>query len=51
MAKIKKGDKLACSPCGREISVDACGVSETTLWCCGRPMKKKGKKVTKKATK
>ena len=41
MAKMKKGDKLVCVPCGREVVVGCCGVSTTTLWCCGRPMKKK----------
>jgi len=44
MAKIKKGAKLACVPCGREVIVDCCGASEATLWCCGRPMAKKGTK-------
>lgn len=43
MAKLKKGDKLMCVPCGREVVVDSCGVSEATLWCCGKPMKKKDK--------
>lgn len=43
MAKIKKGDRLECVPCGREVAVSLAGVSETTLWCCGRPMEKKGK--------
>lgn len=47
MAKFKRGDKLACVPCGREVMVDCCGVSATTIWCCGRPMKKK-KKTAKK---
>lgn len=41
MAKMKKGDKLVCVPCGRQVVVDCCGVGTTTLWCCGRPMKKK----------
>jgi hypothetical protein len=45
MEKFKKGQKLVCEPCGREVIVDACGASETTIWCCDRPMKlKAGKK-------
>jgi hypothetical protein len=43
MARLKKGTKLVCQPCGRQVSVDCCGVSETTIWCCGRPMKNKNK--------
>ncbi|MCM8796495.1 MAG: hypothetical protein NC923_01210 [Candidatus Omnitrophica bacterium] len=41
MAKFKKMDKLICVLCGRENVFDCCGISEITLWCCGRPMKKK----------
>lgn len=41
MDKMKKGDKLACAPCGREVVVDCCGLSTATIWCCGKPMKKK----------
>lgn len=43
MAKLKKGARLACVPCGREVVVDCCGVSERTIWCCGKPMAKKSK--------
>ncbi|MDD5195103.1 MAG: hypothetical protein PHQ96_05475 [Candidatus Omnitrophica bacterium] len=43
MAKIKKGEKLACVPCGREVTVDFCGISESTIWCCGKPMQHKAK--------
>ncbi|HDZ76501.1 MAG TPA: hypothetical protein ENH41_00230 [Candidatus Omnitrophica bacterium] len=43
MARLKKGGKLLCVPCGREIIIDACGVSKTTIWCCSRPMKSKSK--------
>lgn len=39
-AKVKKGEKLICVPCGREVVISECGISTTTLWCCGRPMKK-----------
>jgi len=49
MAKVKRGEKLICVPCGREVMVSFAGIAETTLWCCGRPMKNKGKtKATKK---
>lgn len=48
MAKVKRGDKLACVPCGREVSVSCAGVSEALIWCCGKPMQKKKKKVAKK---
>ncbi len=48
MAKLKKGQKLVCIPCGRQVAIDCCGVSERTIWCCGRPMAKKAKKVAKK---
>ena len=52
-AKLKRGQKLLCVPCGREVTISASGVARTTLWCCGRPMggrKKKAasKKVVKK---
>lgn len=51
MAKIKKGTRLLCVPCGREVVVDACGISVQTLWCCGKPMsqRKKAAKKTKRA--
>jgi hypothetical protein len=42
--KINKGSRLVCVPCGREVIIDCCGASETTTWCCGKPMKKKAKK-------
>jgi len=38
MAKLKKGMRLACVPCGRRVVVDACGASTQTIWCCGKPM-------------
>jgi hypothetical protein len=53
-AKVKKGQKLSCVPCGREVVVSSWGSSATTIWCCGRPMKKgaaKAKKAKKKAKK
>lgn len=43
MAKLNKGQRFACVPCGREAVVDVCGISETTLWCCGQPMRPKSK--------
>ena len=45
MAKLKKGTRLVCVPCGREIKVDVCGVSAQTLWCCGKPMAEKKRAV------
>lgn len=50
MAKLKKGQKMECVPCGREVIVDCCGASETTLWCCGKPMKPKAGKTAVKKT-
>lgn len=50
MAKLNKGSKLACIPCGREVVVDCCGVSERTLWCCGKPMKAKAKRKPARKT-
>ena len=47
MGKVRKGQKLVCVPCGREVVIDACGVSKTTVWCCGKPMKA-ARKTTKK---
>ncbi len=46
MAKtnLKKGSKLVCVSCGREVIIDCCGASARTIWCCGKPMKKKAKK-------
>lgn len=50
--KLKKGSRLVCVPCGREVVVDCCGASATTIWCCGKPMKRgtgaKPKKISKK---
>lgn len=48
MAKIKRGEKLLCVPCGREVTVSFAGIAQTTLWCCGRPMKKSKIKSIKK---
>lgn len=45
MAKIKKGTRLTCVPCGREVVVDACGMSAQTIWCCGKPMARRSKAV------
>lgn len=52
MLKFKKGARLACVPCGREVTVDTCGISTQTIWCCGKPMaarKKTARKKTKRA--
>lgn len=53
MGKVKKGDRLVCVPCGREVVVDALGISTQTTWCCGSPMssKKKGRAAVKKSHK
>lgn len=48
MAKVKKGNKLVCEPCGREVIVDCCGTSEETIWCCNQPMAAKKRKTKKK---
>jgi hypothetical protein len=50
MAKLRKGQKLVCVPCGREVLINSSGISRTTLWCCGRAMnqKSKAKKSTSK---
>ncbi len=51
MAKLKKGMRLACVPCGRQVVVSACGLSAQTIWCCGKPMARKhgaAKKSTKR---
>jgi len=50
MANLKKGQTLVCVPCAREVVISDAGVSRTTLWCCGRPMKQKTKAVGKKKT-
>ena len=50
MAKVKRGDRLSCVPCGREVVVYCCGVSEKVIWCCGSPMKKTTKKKAAKKT-
>lgn len=48
MTKIEKGQRLVCEPCGREVVVDMCGLSESTMWCCNQPMVHKAAKKTKK---
>ena len=50
MARMKKGQILECYPCGREVTVSKEGVSNTTVYCCGLPMKHKIKASTKKKT-
>ncbi len=56
MPKLKRGQKMVCVPCAREVIISSAGVSRTTLWCCGRPMQQKAKtkssrKSVKKTTK
>ena len=48
MAKIKKGAKLMCVPCGREVMVTNAGISEAIIWCCRKPMKKKTATLAKR---
>lgn len=50
MAKMKKGSRLVCVPCGREVIVDACGISQQTIWCCGKPMAHRRKTSSKKSS-
>jgi hypothetical protein len=50
MAKLKRGQKMVCVPCAREVVISNAGVSRTTLWCCGRPMVQKAKAAPKKKT-
>ena len=47
MAKLRKGQNMVCVPCGRQVTISAAGISRSTLWCCGKPMKS-GKKTVKK---
>lgn len=48
MVKLKKGQKLVCMPCGRELTISSWGVSNTAVWCCGKPMQQKIRKKTAK---
>lgn len=50
MSELKKGSKLVCIPCGREVVVSSIGVSQKTIWCCDKPMQL-GKKKVKEAVK
>jgi hypothetical protein len=47
--KISNGDSLVCDVCGMSVIVEEIGgipvAEETTLLCCGKPMKAKAKKV------
>lgn len=47
-AALRKGARLVCVPCGREVVVSESGVAATTLWCCGKPMRKPGRAKAKK---
>lgn len=53
MAKtnLRKGSRLVCVPCGREVIVDCCGASEAIIWCCGKPMKKASRGKAKRSAK
>ncbi|MFH1768295.1 MAG: hypothetical protein ABH858_03945 [Candidatus Omnitrophota bacterium] len=48
MAKLKKGQKLVCVPCGREVLISSAGVSRSTIWCCGKSMAQGAKTKAKK---
>jgi hypothetical protein len=48
MPKLKRGQKMVCIPCAREVVISNAGTSRTTLWCCGRPMQQKAKATSKK---
>ena len=50
MAKLKRGQKMVCIACAREVIISNTGVSRTTLWCCGKPMQQKAKAAAKKKT-
>ena len=48
--KVAKGDAYTCEVCGLIVSVDTacCCVDACDIICCGKPMKKKAAKATKK---
>jgi hypothetical protein len=49
MAKKKAGDILYCEQCGIEVLVTKeCGVEECEIYCCEKPMKKKGDEQPKR---
>jgi len=50
-AKAKKRSKLVCVPCGREVVISSWGSSQRTIWCCGKAMKGKKAKPSKKKRK
>jgi hypothetical protein len=42
--KVAKGDSYVCGVCGLAVTVDACGVTETSeIICCAQVMKPKAK--------
>jgi hypothetical protein len=46
---VAKGDLYKCDVCGVVCAVDEiCGCAECDLVCCNTPMRKAGKKTTKK---
>ncbi len=36
--RSRKQDRLVCTECGREMVVDNWGVSDRSVYCCGRVM-------------
>jgi len=46
---VAKGDRFKCDECGIVCVVDdPCGCAECDIICCGKPMKKVGKKKAAK---
>ena len=47
--KVNNGDSLVCEVCGMSVIVEEIGgipvAEETTLLCCGKPMKAKASKA------
>jgi len=47
--KVNNGDSLVCEVCGMSVIVEEIGgipvAEETTLLCCGKPMKAKANKA------
>lgn len=39
--KTGRKDRMVCFECGREVTIDACGATESALICCGHEMGKK----------
>jgi len=45
---MASGKGLVCVPCGRQVVITSSGLAANrSIWCCGKPMKKKTKKKKK----